>query len=391
VHPSATERPLFAVGAPTTAGFSDVAGDTFVNYLETPDPTGPWGSRVNPTGNLLVKVGPTGAEQWLLELPASATVQTVLPATGTTYVTGNVTGTDDLGCGVIAGSGVYAGAIDTCGSCIWSRAAGTSASFAGNVDGYDYLLGNFTGTLDVGCGAMTSATSTAYAAKVDAAGTCEWSRTLPVTPSSFEVLPTGEPLIMAPLSGAVSFGCGTVTGSSGVIAAELDAMGACVWSKSFAGSFTIAPYPTGDIAVRTLFSGSFDFGCGPLGSVGTEDLAVGRLDGATGACLWSESFGGAGAAINLNAGMMSVSALGYVVMTGSVGSGGSGVDLGGGSLSNTGFALELDGTGAYRFQSAFPFNATQVALDPCGTVLVGTTCSTCSSGDPGLTVTKLAP
>src|SRR6185437_7714968 len=41
------------------------------------------------------------------------------------------------------------------------------------------------------------------APELDATGACLWSRTLPVTPTSFQVLPTGEPFLTAALSGSV--------------------------------------------------------------------------------------------------------------------------------------------------------------------------------------------
>jgi hypothetical protein len=309
-------------------------------------------------------------------------VAVVQPNTGTIYISGNITGSDNLGCGTIAGSGVWFGAIDTTGACVWSKAAGASANII-NAGAYDYLVGSFTGTLDVGCGPMTSAASTSYAAKLDATGACVWSRALPVPSLGLKVMPANQALITGSISGTADVGCGPVTGS-GAIVAKLDAAGACAWSRAFTGSFTIVPFSTGDLAVSTTITTSFDFGCGAMTAAGTQDLAIGRLAGATGACVWSKRFGAAGASVGGN---VSVSALDYPITLGTV-SGGA-VDFGGGPISGTGYVLELDGSGAYRYQYGAAYE--RWSLDTSGDVHLAQTCATCASGSPGVTVTKLAP
>ena len=68
---------------------------------------------------------------------------------------------------------------------------------------------------------------------------------------------------------------------------------------------------------------------------------------------------------------------------------GGAVDFGGGPVSAPQYVLELDGSGAYRYQYAAAYE--QHAFDTCGDVHLAQTCATCASGAPGVTVTKLAP
>jgi hypothetical protein len=377
---------FFSAGYTATInGFRDLAGDTFLQYAATP-PFGslmqPWGTAPPSSSDVLVKLDTTGTEKWLIEVPANTGFH-VDAATGSTYFVGS--GAGDVGCGPGPGAGAWAAVVDTNDVCVWIRAAGTTASFV-NGAAADYLVGTFTGTLDLGCGPMTSASAVAYAAKLGPTGACVWSRAFPVSQVSLLELPTGEPLITAPSAGSADLGCGAVAGAS--VMAKLDAAGACVWSRGFADTVTVSPFSAGDLVVSADYTGTIDLGCGPLASVGLQDLAVGRLDGATGACAWSKSFGAAGARVT---GFGNATQWGYVVAWGNLG-GTRGVDFGGGPISATGYVAELDGTGAFRYEQPFDGTTTLVALDPCGTVLLGSLCPTCGVGGAfGVTVTKLAP
>jgi hypothetical protein len=127
--------------------------------------------------------------------------------------------------------------------------------------------------------------------------------------------------------------------------------------------------------------------------VGTVDLAVGALS-ASGAPLWSRSFGGAGATVSFDAaaptatfGQISPDATGgaaeAVSVTGAV-------DFGGGVISGGGVLFRLDASGAFRWQEA-PFSGF-IASDPCGAVIAATSCAACAPGGVwGVSVSKLAP
>ncbi len=325
----------------TVVGYSDLAGDTWLDTAGLNYAGGVWHTWNPPDFHDLGKLDPSGYAQWVVTLPGGATVLGVDPESGTSRITGPVTGTDDLGCGTIAGSGVYAGEIDTCGHCTWSRAAGTAVSIV-PAGGRSYLAGTFQGTLDVGCGKMTSTVAMPYAAAIDTSGACVWSRGFPAVKGlTITPLPTGEALITGGHSGSIDVGCGPVAG--GGLTAKLDAAGKCVWSGPGVG-LPVGLFSTGDIALSAPSTGS---------------VRIARLDGATGSTLWSNSLAVPGSP------SVSVSALDYVVAFGA------------------GTVVELDGAGAVRFQSSTAFD--QHALDPCGNVVLGALAGTT------VTVTKIAP
>jgi hypothetical protein len=98
--------------------------------------------------------------------------------------------------------------------------------------------------------------------------------------------------------GAADFGCGdTATGGSATFAARLDgATGACVWSRGFTTSQVtdLEPRDQGDVALAGVCApvgASFDPGSGTTCAKG---LFVAALDGATGATSWARFSGGAG-------------------------------------------------------------------------------------------------
>jgi hypothetical protein len=239
---------------------------------------------------------------------------------------------------------------------------------------------------------MASASATTYVAKVDSAtGACAWSRTFPATDKlTITPLSTGEPLLQGTSSSSSpNAGCGPIAGTSGTYLAKLNASGACVWSKGLGKGFTVVPFPSDDIGLAGTYQGTLDLGCGPLTSLGTPDLVVARLNGSTGACTWSKSFGAAGAGIDPNLRFAVSRSLGYPVVYDSLG--GSPVDFGGGPIANIGFFLELDGAGSFRAQGTF-YDAKYFALDPCGAPIVVRACDTCGpSSNRGATVTKYAP
>jgi hypothetical protein len=326
----------------SVAGNAD--GELFVSFSGQTTPfvstwMFPWGVE---QGIFLVKWSNTGAHVFTRDLGQSA--RFVTPGnSGDVFVGGALTPGFDLGCGPIAGSGAfYVGRVDAAGQCLWSRAIAGVATGNGHlialppaVDGSIVLVeSGFNGTLDLGCGPMTSAPS----------------------------------------------------GSS--FAAKLDASGACVWSKSF-DVLKLSPslFPSGDLLLSTLFTGTIALGGGPLTSVGTEDFAVARLDGSTGNHVWSKSFGSAG--VGLCGGFFPhcvavADANGSVVLSGGL----TGwVDFGGGPLGSMAaqtYAVKLDGGGAFLWQHPWP-DHTFVKVDPCGAV-VGA-----YDAGPYMTVDKLAP
>jgi hypothetical protein len=362
----------------------NAAGDLFVSYLSGAD---------------LRRVDPSGATAYTTTLgtvPPSPPLQSayvVAGAGGDAYVARSMVSGDDIGCGSMSGQS-FAARVSPAGQCVWARsfAAAVSAGVRQFLPGgaQDLFTASFTGTLDLGCGPLTAAASTPYLAAVDAAGTCLWSHAfVGVNPLSFKTMrfPSGDALVAGPFTGTVDVGCGPLTSAAGTstLVARLDAGGACVWSKGYgAGSLTPVLTPGGDVAVSGLFAGTVDLGAGPLTAVGVQDLAVARLDGATGATLWSRRWGGAGVTM---AGEIAADASGGVLGSGFV----SGpVSLGGAPI-NGGFVVRLDGAGTFRWQRAV---SGRVASDSCGSVVVASVaddCASCFFKTPTILVQRIAP
>lgn len=379
------------------SGKGNVAGDLFI------------GSAGVSENSTVTRVDKSGATVFTKTLPASPAFGGLWPDdTGNVYIRGQNAGGLDVGCGPMAGTGVYLAKLDPSGQCVWSRALDGAVVPAGSGV---YLTGSFTGTLDLGCGPMTAASGgSSYVALLDAAGACTWNKSF-VGDLEMALLPSGSPVISSSFTGTVDVGCGPLTSSStSALVTVLGPSGICVWSRSFdVAGVGVAAFPSGDVAVSTSPKGSVDFGGGPLMAVGTQDLALARLDGATGAHVWSRIFGAPGASLWAN---VIPDQSGGVLLVGRV----TGtIDFGGGPIvsdppmscttnyecpsgwclnaschpvGSQPYVLKLDAAGAFRWQRG----SGTAALDPCGAVVYADPCFTCAPGNAsGVTLQRLAP
>jgi hypothetical protein len=258
-------------------------------------------------------------------------------------------------------------------------------------------LGAYTGfgapMADLGCGPVSGT----FLMQLDTTGACLWSVASPglVVGPVGALLPAGggRVVVSAPFQGTVDLGCGPMTSTSGTstLVAELGACGTCVWSRSFATPWLdVRRVPGGDLLLSTSYSGTLDLGGGLLHAAGTSDIAVGRLS-AAGAPLWSRTLGTAGAAVTWDQtftwGQASADASGGLALVLSVA---GTANFGQGPVSSGTVLLKLDGSGALRWQRA-PFSG-MVAADPCGAVIAASDCAGCAPmGDEGVSIVKLAP
>jgi hypothetical protein len=189
------------------------------------------------------------------------------------------------------------------------------------------MVGIFNGSTDFGDGVMTQSDSGlndfavagigGFFARFDSAGRAKQSRAFVsyppadastgglMMPGSVSVDASGRVLVSGEFRGTVDFGAGPIS-SSGLsendyFLAKLDSAGALVWVKTFSqlpigsGAGQILPTTTSDpagntyLAVTSAGAGNPtpDFGCGALPE-GVEFVA--KFD-ATGACVWSGSYG----------------------------------------------------------------------------------------------------
>lgn len=86
---------------------------------------------------------------------------------GNVLLTGYFGGTLDLGCGPLSSAGafdIYVARLGASGSCVWSRSAGSldydlSQDVAADASGHALITGTYTGFFDLGCGALPSSSS----------------------------------------------------------------------------------------------------------------------------------------------------------------------------------------------------------------------------------------
>lgn len=166
-----------------------------------------------------------------------------------------------------------------------------------------YVTGDLNGSADFGCGPLIPNTASAdiFLAKLDAAGQCVWSRnwgdSSGQTAHSVAVAPNGDVVIGGWFRGSIDFGTVILTSAGGADAflARFDGQGQTLWSKRFGDNadqfaWGVAAGPRGEIAMTGSFDSTIGFGGGPLSSGGGTDmfLAVFEADGTN---RWGKRFG----------------------------------------------------------------------------------------------------
>jgi len=252
--------------------------------------------------------------------------------------------------------------------------------------------GYFGSGVDFGTGLLSSAGGrNIFVAKYAPDGTALWARGVGGSSSDMDwgtsiavdrrddsVLVTGN------FTGSVNFGGGALSSAGGrdIFLAKYSSGGSYVWAQRFGDVYHdsgtgVSVDPSGNIALVGGFSGSVNFGSGTLVYHGAADIFVARFTG-VGACLWSKNFGSATGGDALYG--VVADGGGNVIITGSVL---SNLDFGGGILwglsggmSQNVLVVKYSGGGAYlwghRYAVMTPVDAgNSAATDPNGNVLVG--------------------
>lgn len=362
------------------------------------------------SGNYLAKLDPSGQCVWSKGLGAAGSGW---PDTPGAFLQGTTSGALDLGCGPMTGSG-YVARLDPLGGCVWSKSFAATTVRAMSLQGGALVQGTFTGSTDLGCGPLVSVAGTStYVARLDAGGACVWSRSFAAATVDATAHQSGSTLVQGTFTGSIDLGCGPLVSASGTsnVIARLDAGAACVWSRAFPASAYAVGFVGSDILLRASISAPVDFGGGPVQAGGLQDLAIARLSFTSGAHVWSKAFGAPGS--TLTPGSSTVASDGSLLLQGAVA---GSVDFGGGPITGGGapqactqdydchggycqvstcagttatqFAVRLDANGDHRWQRTWG----NVLLDGCGAAIVATTCTTCAPGSQhGVTVERIAP
>jgi len=379
------------------------------------------GSQLSPPesyGLCFAAVGPQGEIHWSRRFGGPTTSyaggQSIAAGPdGGVFITGTFDSTIDLGGGPLIASGggnVYLASFDADGDHRWSR------RFAGDCPGLPYscawgfgvttdpagnviAVGKMWFPADLGGGQLGEGL---FVASYDADGNHRWSKSFAgAMPdqsgrgSSIATDAAGNLYLGGIIEGTVDFGGGPLAPSLGdgapepVFIASLDADGGHRWSRRFVPDGqpnvgdtipdhqigenlevrALAVDPAGNVYFTGVLAGTIDFGGGELQSVGSmpagtsvflyANTYLASLDSA-GAHRWSKRFGdGAG-----NMGRaVACDPAGNLMLTGVVQqpTEDSGIDLGGGPLTNHGiYVASFTPDGAHRWSVAYgdPFSGT---------------------------------
>jgi hypothetical protein len=318
-------------------------------------------------------------------------------AMGEVWLTGAVTGTVDFGGGPLANAAdpltdVFLASLSSSGAYVSAKRfnatlAQRGTALAINASGAMALGGVFDGTVDLGCGLISSAGGgDVFLARLDTTGPCIYSKRFgdaaPQELAAAAVDATGNVVLGGRFQGAVSFGGAPLSmmgGTFGAFVAKLDPTGAHLFSTSFGNSMNAQEVQgaafdaNGNVFVSGVFSGSLVAGNITLNSAGGSDLFVVKLDPG-GAAVWGLRFGDAADQV----GPLRVGAddKGNVVVAGTLQ---GAADFGGGSLASVGsddvVVAKLDASGNHqwsvRYGDAGSQQATALATSGSTSAVLG--------------------
>jgi hypothetical protein len=301
-------------------------------------------------------------------------------ASSNVIVGGFVNGTVDLGCGPTTSTGtsdaMLIAKLGPTGACVWARAFGGGTAhatgLATDAAGDVYVVGTFSGTVDLGCGPLVAAgPSDVLLAQLSPAGACQWARgfgnaNAQGTPR-ITIDGAGNIYGVGTFAGSVNFGTATLTSAGGtdIFVFKLTGAGGPIWSLRFGDAANQAGLGIGhdaanDVVISGSFNGSVNFGGANLTSAGLGDAFVAKLS-PTGAHLWSKSFGDAA---DQSARGLALDPAGNVF---AIGDAAGTIDLGGGPLPSAGgtdaWLAKLDPNGAFLWSRSFGGANNQTGVD----------------------------
>jgi hypothetical protein len=262
-----------------------------------------------------------------------------------------------------------------------------------------FLTGSYSGLVDFGAGAIGSNGNDAFLAKFSPAGVHLWSKHFNNSSvdrsRAITIDPSGNPIIAVSFQGAMNFGGANLMAASAMYdfaVAKLDgSSGAHVWSRVFGGNrddeaYGLGSDAQGNVFVTGYFEETVDFGTGGISSGTADAIFLFKLTSA-GTTSWAKRLGGPFANI-VNG--ISVERAGSVVITGSFQSSG---DFGGPLLKNAGvadiFAAKYSPSGEHLWSQSFggvkSDQGMAITTDLNGKVFVaGKFQGTCTFGGPTL-------
>jgi cysteine-rich repeat protein len=256
-------------------------------------------------------------------------------------------------------------------------------SIATDPMGNVFVTGAYTGTIDFGAGALTSAGGNdIFVAKFDPAGTLLWAKSYGATGDQFgygiATDSAGNAFVTGGFANNVSFGPFALTNAGGddFYVLKLAPNGTEMFAYNFGGTATQVTYGIAvdaqdNVLVTGAFSANFMFGMTQLVGQGNLDAFVAKMSN-TGTPMWAKAFG---AALNQQALEVAADPFGNVLLTGAFQ---TSIDFGGGMITCAGgedlFIAKLDAMGNHVWSKGYGDATDQrglgIAADPGGNVLV---------------------
>jgi hypothetical protein len=252
----------------------------------------------------LVKYSSAGTPLWAQNLGGPGdnyTTSVAVDHAGNCYVGGSFSNVLTVGATTLASAGerdAFLLKFSPNGALLWARHAGGAGHDTGRVGvdgaGNAFLVGRFTGTIQLGPASLSSTGASAlFVARYDPAGNLQWARQIESTgPSLFNeggcvTDDAGNCYVPGAFVGRVNFGSVTVTSRGGLDAfvVSFDGVGRFRWAQTAGG-------PRDDAALRVAvdganncylagwFEGASRFGTNRLQAAGSRDLFVAKLPAA---------------------------------------------------------------------------------------------------------------
>jgi hypothetical protein len=273
-------------------------------------------SAVGTSNAFVAKLDSAGKHAWSRRLSDSGSVTASAVVTddaGSIVVSGDFSGTVDFGDAPRTSEGVssdlFLAKLSDDGNTLWSKQFGNSygefvTAMGIGANGRVFWAGKFDGTMDLGCGDLTSVGSlpNIFLAKFDADGGCFWSKRFgeqfKQMVKSLAVDFADNVVVTGTFTDTIDFGGDPLTSTQGanVFLAKLSAGGAHLFSKSFGDESiqhgdVVAVSSAGEVLVGGTFGGVIDFGGGSLTASSSSEAFLAKLD-AGGDHLWSKQLGG---------------------------------------------------------------------------------------------------
>ncbi|MDC3955673.1 MopE-related protein [Polyangium jinanense] len=172
----------------------------------------------------------------------------------------------------------------------------TVSQVAFDAQGNMLITGPHVDPIDFGCGPASPPNYAGfYVAKLDPSGACVWTRTYGTTPGQtvgtprLAVDPAGNVLVAGGFSGTMDLGGGAMESGgkqTDVYVLKLSPSGVPIWSRHYGapapesdGCAALATDPMGHVVLTGHFEANIDFGTGtiPSGDLGESDVFVAKL------------------------------------------------------------------------------------------------------------------